>query len=241
MKRISLFLLIFASILTAVAQESLKFFYNDSEFTDTVVMYPRTMFETTEFTVGIQNITENPVSLTVSKEVITSAGDSYNTFCMGTCFDSSIMVSPTTLDLAAGETSTYDQFHLVYNPLGAEGLTIVRYTMSENNVQLGSFVVVFDSRPVGIEEQPMRVNRFTAYPNPATNQVTIQYDLSNRSSHDATRIVITNMVGKKVRVANISNTSGKKTLDISDLGAGIYFYTLEINGTATNTKKLIVK
>ena len=84
------------------------------------------------------------------------------------------------------------------------------------------------------------MNSLTAYPNPATSSVTIAYDLSNLSSAD-TRVVITNLVGSKVAVRPIAGTSGKVSMDISNLDSGIYFYSIESAGKVVSTKKLIVR
>ena len=244
MKKLTIFLLFVASIFAAFSQDYVKFFYNGEEVHDTVVVYPERMYDENEFTIGIQNIWTDSLFLTVTKEVLASVGESMNTFCLGSCYDPSVMVSPRTLDLAPNEISNSGQFHLVYYPMGAEGVSIVKYTISDSRINtpsIGEFVVKFDTRSEGIHDASLQVNKFSAYPNPASSQVTIQYDLSNRSSNDVTKIVITNLVGKKVRVIPVSNTAGKKNIDVSNLVAGIYFYSLEINGQATATKKLIVK
>ena len=244
MKKLTVFLLFVASVFAAFSQEYVKFFYEGEEVNDTIVVYPNNMYDANEFVVGVQNTWTDSLFLTITKDVITSAGESLNSFCLGNCFGTEVMVSPTTLNLAANETSDFDKFHVVYWPMGAEGVTIVRYSVSDsrvNTASLGSFVVKYDTRTDGINDEPLHVNKFSAYPNPASSQVTIQYDLSNRSSSDVTRIVITNLVGKKVCTVPVSNTVGKKNIDISNFVAGIYFYSLEINGHATATKKLIVK
>lgn len=244
MKKLTIFLLFVASIFAAFSQEYVKFFYNGEEVNDTIVAVPDNLEDVNEFTVEIQNVWTDSLFLTVTKEVLASAGESMNTFCLGSCYDPSVMVSPRTLDLAPNEISGSEDFHLVYYPLGVEGVTIVKYTLTDNLVSdqiLGTFIVKFDTRPEGINDEPLHINKFSAYPNPATSQVTVQYDLSNRSANDNTKIVITNLVGKRVCVLPVSNTIGKKSIDVSNFVAGIYFYSLEINGQATATKKLIVK
>ena len=53
--------------------------------------------------------------------------------------------------------------------------------------------------------------------------------------------MITSLVGNRVYTQPINNASGKTNIDLSNLVAGIYFYSIEVNGQAISTKKLIVK
>ncbi len=60
---------------------------------------------------------------------------------------------------------------------------------------------------------------FNAYPNPVTDVITLESDLQN----DVT--LITDISGRELRQINI--TKGKNTIDISDLPAGVYYFSGE--------------
>ena len=238
MKKIAVFVL-FLFCVSAYSQ-GLRFFYHGEELGDTLnVSMPATNAEN-EITIQILNDSPDTASIMLRKEVITDlGGDSYNTFCIGTCVDPSTMQSFVPLVLAPGDTSTSDQFHILYNPAGLTGVCTVKYTFICRSEYV--IVVNYISGEVSVADAPATLGSFSAYPNPATSSVTIQYALANRSASDAANIVITNLVGNKVRVIPVSGNSGKKTIDLSNMVAGIYFYSMEINGKPVSTKKLIVK
>ena len=241
MKKIALSLILAAFSMTAFSQ-SIQLFYNNEEVADTLnITIDRLNDESTVWLSVKNNCAQDSLYVTIHKEVISELPGSYNTFCLGNCFDPSVTTSPTTLDLAAGESSTNDQFHLVYFPAGQEGVTMVKYTFYDPRLnEPGRDVVVnYITGGVGIDEGSVTAKVFNAYPNPATSSVTIQYDLAGHST-DA-RIVITSLVGNKVYVQPISNNCGKTNIDISNLVAGIYFYSIEADGQIITTKKLIVK
>lgn len=82
---------------------------------------------------------------------------------------------------------------------------------------------------------------FGAYPNPATTNITISYQLTQNAS---TVLSIMDITGREVkRIEHKSITSGliQDRIDISDLHQGVYVYFLEANGTRINSRKFIVK
>lgn len=238
MRKIAVFVL-FLFCVSAYSQ-GLKFFYQGQELGDTLNVSVPANDNDNEIAIQIQNNSLDTARIMLRKEVITDlGGDSYNTFCIGTCVDPSTMQSFVPLVLAPGETSTSDQFHILYNPAGLTGVCTVKYTFTCRSEYV--IVVNFISGEVSVADAPATFNSFSAYPNPATSSVTFQYALANRSTSDAADIVITNLIGNRVRVIPVAGNSGKKTIDISNMVAGIYFYSLEINGKPVSTKKLIIK
>jgi len=63
-----------------------------------------------------------------------------------------------------------------------------------------------------------------AYPNPATDKITINYTLSQAAN---ITLHVTNTIGQIVNVQNMGTaSSGKMTINTSELSAGIYIYTI---------------
>ena len=226
--------------MTAFSQ-SIQLFYDNDAVGDTLNITIDRMNDENTIWLSVKNNTSDSLYVTVAKEVISELPGSFNTFCLGNCFDPSVTTSPTTLDLAAGESSTNEQFHLVYFPANQEGITTVKYSFYDQRInEIPTVVVVnYITGEVGIHNENITAKVFNAYPNPATSSVTIQYDLAGRSAD--TRIVITSLVGNKVYSQPLSNNSGRASIDISNLVAGIYFYSIEADGQIITTKKLIVK
>lgn len=242
MKKIALTILL-ALFATASFSQSIKLFYEGEEVSDTLNISVDRINDESTFWLSVKNNTSDSLYITVSKEVLSELPDSYNTFCLGNCFDPSVTVSPFTLDLAAGESSTNDQFHFVYFPANQEGTTTVKYHFYDERINEipRDLVVNYITGEVGIQDEVVTTKMFNAYPNPATSNVTIQYELNGRTAVNDARIVITSLVGNKVYTQPINNNSGKASIDISNLVAGIYFYSIEANGQIISTKKLIVK
>ncbi len=243
MKKIALILLLAVFSMTAFSQ-SISLLYNGEPVSDTLNVYPRFADDDNTFGIIVHNNSANTLHVTVAKEVISEVEGAYNTFCLGSCYDPSTMVSPATIELAPGESSTEATFHTVYNPMGNYGVTTVKYSFYDEQLnETPAYLVVnyiFED-PDGIANHTVNAKTFNAYPNPATSQVTVQFDMANRTAGDNAQIVLTNLVGKKVCAIPVSGSNGKTNIDLSNLVAGIYFYSLEVNGKIISTKKLIVK
>lgn len=77
------------------------------------------------------------------------------------------------------------------------------------------------------------------YPNPAGNMVTITYTLKSTAN---VALALTDLSGKVVATQNEGYKNAgvnKLTFDLSSLDAGVYFYSVSIDG-ATTTKKLLI-
>jgi hypothetical protein len=78
-------------------------------------------------------------------------------------------------------------------------------------------------------------------PNPFSTSTDIWYKL-DPSSSQAT-ITVCNYTGQTMEwipLSDLSEESHKITFDASNLPAGIYLYSLEVNGNKTDTKKMVV-
>ncbi|MGZ4157798.1 MAG: T9SS type A sorting domain-containing protein, partial [Bacteroidia bacterium] len=82
--------------------------------------------------------------------------------------------------------------------------------------------------------------KLTTYPNPAVNNVTIEYTLENNSP--SVRLMVIDPLGHKImenKYANQSAGTYKVNLDASGLAAGTYFYQL-VAGGHNLTKQLVI-
>lgn len=77
------------------------------------------------------------------------------------------------------------------------------------------------------------------YPNPASNNVTIQ--LMSKETSNAT-LKVTNIMGQVVYTENVSVETGNNqhTINVSSFGAGFYLVNIYTNAGST-TQKLIVR
>ncbi len=82
--------------------------------------------------------------------------------------------------------------------------------------------------PVNVKE--LKDNKVRVYPNPVTDQMTIEYPLMNR-------IVVRDILGKAVRSVDLQRVD-RVTLEMNDLVEGVYFLSVESESGSTTTKFL---
>lgn len=79
-----------------------------------------------------------------------------------------------------------------------------------------------------------------AYPNPATNNVTVSFQLKNDA---AANISVTNAVGQIVKTVNVGKVNANQQKDVTistaNMANGVYFYTVKANGEKL-TKRIVI-
>jgi|GEM_PF-2284828 len=89
---------------------------------------------------------------------------------------------------------------------------------------------------VGINEQPIRENALTIYPNPTTTQTKLTYS----TPQGRPTMQLADMLGRVVHKVQLPSHEGSYTLDASTLGTGVYFCTLLSGAEVVATQKLVV-
>lgn len=91
-----------------------------------------------------------------------------------------------------------------------------------------------------IEELSSNMTLYTAYPNPASSLVTINFDLN---SSEATALKIYNLEGQLVHSfdANLFQGKHKLVVNTSNLSNGTYFYTVTTQNAVMNSSFMIQK
>lgn len=175
---------------------------------------------------------------------IVNAGDTLagttNYFCWGMCFLPTTYVSPNIITIAPDQVIS--DFYGDYNPNMVIGVSRVTYVFfDQNNVNDSVAVTVeYNASPASVGDLiSSGVRMSEAYPNPAVNLVNIDYELP-QSARKAS-VVVTNMVGCRVKEVALTNLSGKASVTISDLRNGIYFYSLVVDDQFLMTRKFVVK
>ena len=127
-------------------------------------------------------------------------------------------------------------------PFNNVGVTIIRYTFFDDDNPNDSthFFVNFNAGPVGIDDLTKNTkNSFSlAYPNPASNQVSFDYTLSDQTINAYIRVH--NLLGTVVKETRLDYFSGKLILDVCDLNEGFYFYSIVVNNEVIDTKRLVI-
>ncbi len=89
-----------------------------------------------------------------------------------------------------------------------------------------------------IQENAFKQVEMTAYPNPASSNVNINYELPQ--SNDTYELVIRNLLGQVQYRTVLSSNQTHTSLPVSSFNAGIYMYSIESKGRVLAVKKLII-
>lgn len=77
------------------------------------------------------------------------------------------------------------------------------------------------------------------YPNPASSVAMVDYNIFKNEIK--AKITVSNLLGKVVGEYDLLKSNRTIRIPTVEYDAGIYFYTLSINGKAVRSKKLVVK
>jgi len=181
---------------------------------------------------------------------------SSNYFCWTACYGPMTNVSPSSMMVAAGDTS--NNFHGYYVPDYNSGLSSITYvwfdpaapedstyvtinystdsttaTVSEPYIVLG-----LGNSSVSIVKNTERKNAIRVMANPVNEQLILQYELKTENSDS--KVLLTNILGSVIKEIKLTQTAGKLNVPVSDLSQGVYFYTLKVDNDIISSKKFLV-
>jgi hypothetical protein len=187
-----------------------------------------------------KNTSSGTLGVKVRKKELSIVPGSQNTFCWVLCYPNSVMVSPDTIFIPAGDTCK--SFKGDYKPRGHMGISYIRYRffVESDTTDSISVVVKYDCSLSAIGEIAAdRIEFANAYPNPADNHVFFNYSIPP-STKDC-RLILRDMLGNLVSDLPINEKTGTSKVLTEDLNNGVYFYSLLINDKAYLTRKLIIR
>jgi hypothetical protein len=241
MKKISVLILSLVFIVTLGFSQNLKIYYNGNLLTNNQeISAYGTPNDYIYVPFKVKNVGTSTISMKVKKIEHSLLNGSENAYCFaGNCFAPEIIISPNTAVIASNQFDT--TFTADYNGNGKSGTSIISYVFYNiNNVNDSVSVKVNYTTSVGINDISKADIQFSdAYPNPATNTTTIAYVLPKTTNIASIRI--SNILGSKIVEYTLDDLNGRKTIDISNLNEGVYFYSLIVNNKIYFTKKLVVK
>lgn len=98
---------------------------------------------------------------------------------------------------------------------------------------------VVNPAPTGIIEEAIAPFTFSFYPNPTTEIITVNYALEQSAKVNTT---IYDLTGKQIHAESTNRFPGsqQQSIDVSNLPAGTYLISLNVNGNST-TKRFVKK
>lgn len=244
MKKTILFLFAAVMISLGVSAQSLSLSNADGQIPDNGDIYVLSDDPAVLDIVAHVYVTNNSASamnVKVYREQISMVAGAWSQFCWFVCFAPDTDTSSTVIPIDPGMTNEGD-FSGHYWPVGNPGESVVSYTFyNEDNMDDNVSVNVhYKLSLTGMEEYLAENTTFSsAYPNPASQFVSFNYDIPaevNKAS-----VVITNLLGAVVSETTLGNNNGTARLDVSDLTEGIYFATLKLDDFIADTQKILVQ
>jgi hypothetical protein len=238
-------LLLFATILFTVVSinaQDLSLSWDGKTLGETVTVWGEPNASQILFHAIVHNNSDNGINVMVRRTEIDIVAETQNNFKWGFDYPPQIDESTSPRLIFKDSQSADDEFIGYYDPNSKMGTSTIEYMFfnKDNEGQNVKVVVKYWTSPDGIAEDAMKHGAISdIYPNPATNTINLDYVFSN--DVNSASVSILNLLGAVVKEAAIDRNANKFTLDVSELQAGIYFYTVLVNKDVYQTKKLIIQ
>ena len=159
-------------------------------------------------------------------------------FCWFQCYPPNVSVSPDFITIPAGGNINLFQADVETNAVSGVSYNTFCFYDANNPSDSSCVNFVFDAT-TGISELTNNRNYISKpFPNPSSETASFYVNVMRGSK---ARLKLFNMLGSEVKDLPIAeNTRSSIKVNVSDLHAGLYFYSLYINGKSTLTGKLTV-
>lgn len=192
------------------------------------------------------NNTGTTTKINMRRYELTAPAGTKNYFCWYVCLTEVSAGAQPTLNHSQGPLlnsnngDTLDLFSGHHKPYGVAGIATFRYVWYDiNDVNDSTYIDLTFDIALGVIENE-KENQINLYPNPANSFVKLDYEFNNSTSEEK-QLVISDVLGNKVKDISISNAKGIITIDVHSLKAGIYFYSFLLDGKAIETKRLVIQ
>ena len=185
---------------------------------------------------SVKNTGSAAKTLRMIRQQISVTASTENYFCWESCYSPGTDTS--TGNLSLNPNAVFNDMFLDYKPSGQLGETVIRYIIQNVNDlnDTASILVRYNASPTSIKEITTAAKLTALYPNPANNNVTVNYAVNQAQA----TLEVKNLLGQVQRVTSIVAGSKSTNLSIADLPSGIYFVSLKSNGNIIDTKRLVV-
>jgi len=248
MKHIST-LAVFLSVAAFTNAQNIQLLYNSEDVVngDTLTYSGPADAVQMEVDVEVLWLVEGEASVNVRRNEVDVQAGTGNYFCWGVCYAAqNAGARPEWFALpqhavTLAQNDTVSNFHAYHEPRGMVGTSLYRYVWynTAEPTDTAWVYIQFGATPVGIEERASSVKNMQVYPNPTLgNDVEVVLDLSGNVQN--TKLVVYNMVGERVRTSPVRGLQSRTLVSTGDLSAGLYFVTVERNGSALASKRFVV-
>ncbi len=197
--------------------------FHVKNLTGTTVNYTAKAYEITNPTSQDLQICFGTQCYTASNGVAAGQTVAGSATIAGNDIDSSFKVAPFSFGWVAGDSAVW---------------RITVHNVS-NASDSSSSIIKWKVGTSGIVEVDVMEASFSAYPNPATNNLAINYNITGDVK--TSKIEVFDILGKSIATYGLNNAKGKLNLDVNKFNSGVYFYTIYANNQALRTERVIIK
>lgn len=230
------------SISASLFSQNLKLTYNDEDVSNGEITVEGVPTEALIKTViYITNNAEVDIQVKVKRTSSEVVEGTYNSFCLGSCYPPTTDEAENPFPIAAGATTSKDDFYIEFYPEGTEGESTITFEIWDiNNTDTNvSFTITYSIHTPTVISVASKSFSLNAFPNPAiTNSVRIGY--TNLSDYSSSAITIRNILGIVVAQSKVNGLSGFVDFDLGRIPNGLYLYSVESGGRKLITKKLMI-
>jgi hypothetical protein len=207
-----------------------------------IVLHEPPFSETMVAHISVTNNGNDSISIKVRKIEVQILDQTINSFCWGnSCYGPGTYESTDSVKLGPGQTdSTHFSGDYTSNS-GALGTSKIWYIFFDKNNPIDStgVLVNYTIGYSGVNDALLKkVQLSEAYPNPAANFTTFNYDLPEGLNN--VTLIIRNILGSKVKEIDLTDRQGKLVVNTSGMKEGIYLYSLAAGQQTLLTRKLII-
>jgi len=235
-KQILSILLILCCYFGIKAQPSFELYYSESKLNngDTLKIQTQPNLIDQQY-IKVKNTSCCSKNVLVRKNELSLAQNTEITFCWAECYPAETMLSPEPILI---EASTVCESFSTDFDASSEGTSYVLYTFFDETNSNDSVSVYFQYN-CGKASIANIINevKLSAYPNPAKNNITIDYFINNANN---TFLRVYNIAGEIMYEKALQSGSNKINIDLSNWNTGIYMYSIHRNKHTYISKKLII-
>jgi len=228
--------------------------HNDVDVSNTTHYEYGTNSELSQTKFHIQNLTSSQVSfaLKVEKQYVPYSNSSLSC-CFGTaCFSASASVAGSQVinsgvgdDIVANGTYTDLKISPITWPwidcsLDSAVWIVTIYDPANPSDEVTTTIVWrCGDAPTAVEEVSKSAVKLSAFPNPASADLTINYSIN--ASYNKAEVKVYDVLGQEVVSRVLDAKQGQVDLNVSNLNAGVYFYAIKVDEQTIRTERIIVQ
>lgn len=199
------------------------------------------------FSFNVRNITNNNIVIKCDRVILEQSHSdamypSENNVCTESCYPSFMnnidieLSGNAEVEFAAHFIPAFDDTYTY--PLEGSSMKVQYSFYTNTDDEPVVLIVNFKYSTTSVEDYSDNRIFSNAYPNPAKNMVSFNYDMP--ANVQAASVAIYNMMGQEVLRQDLNIGGSRLDVNVSDLTDGVYFYSLIINNQAVKTNKLVV-